>query len=301
MTSLRAVLRACSAAALVLAAACADSTSARVQPAPDAPAPQRLVCTARVASRTVSCAAPGAEGVRADRILGQGAGMKLTSSNIGVVADSFAFDMTVTNQLEYPAGTTDGVSPDPSGIRVFFVDGIHTTSGTGSVTVANADGTGTFTASGQPYFAYVGVLAPAATTAPKRWKLRFDPGVATFSFGLYVSTPVPPGAGSVWMTVLAPAASAVVGDDVDVRVRVDSASASVLSVRANVDDRSVLLTPVSAGVVGGTLSLAGLPAGPVQLRVHAVTVRADTGTVLRALTKDAPPVVTVLYPTGGVV
>jgi len=299
MPSLRAVVHACSAGVLVLAAACADSTSPRVQPLPggEGPASLRLVCRAEVATRTVACAAPGAaEGVRADRIVGQGGGIKLTSSNIAVVADSFMFDVTVTNQLEYPVGTTDGLNADPNGIRVFFVDGIHTTQGTGSVTVANADGVGVFTAAGQAYFAYPGVLQPAATTAPRRWKLRFEPGVESFSFGLYVSVPVPPGGGSVWMTFLAPAANSVVGDSVVVRVRVDSASAPVLSVKASAAGRSVMLAPVSPGVVTGTLQLAGLPAGPIQLRVHAVTQRADTGDVVRPLTKDSPPTLVVSAP-----
>jgi hypothetical protein len=233
--------------------------------------------------------------------VGQGGGIKLTSSSVAVVADTFAFDETLTNQLEYPVGTTDGVSPDPNGLRVFFVDGIHTTSGIGSVTVANADGVGTFTGTGQAYFAYPGILQPAATTAPRRWKLRFDPGVETFSFGLYISVPVPPGGGSVWMTVQQPAANATVGDSVVVRVKVDSASASVQSVKASAADRSVTLQPVSPGVVQGTLQLAGLPKGPLQLRVHAVTVRADTGDVVVPLTKDSPPILTMRSPTNGTV
>ena len=297
MPALRAFLNASALSALVLAAACADSTSAPVATGPAAPARVRLVCTAQVAARTVSCAERGAPaGVRADRILGQGAGIRLTSSNVAVVADSFTFDMTVKNELEYPAGTDDGVNPDPDGIRVFFVDGIHTTAGTGTVTVANADGVGTFTATGQPYFAYVGVLAPGATSAARKWKLRFDPGVQTFTFGLYVSTPVPPGGGHVWMTVLQPAANAVVGDSVVVRVRVDSASAAVQSVKAFAADRSVVLAPVSPGVVQGTLPLAGLPSGPLQLRVHGVTVRADTSDVVVPLTKDSPPVLVLSAP-----
>ncbi|MFL5384975.1 MAG: hypothetical protein ACJ8GN_20845 [Longimicrobiaceae bacterium] len=297
MLSLRAFLNVSALSALVLAAACADSTSAPVATGPGSPSQVRLVCTAQVAARTVSCAAPGAPaGVRADRIVGQGGGVKLASSNIAVYADTFAFDVTVTNQLEYPIGTTNGVNPDPNGIRPFFVDGIHTTGGTGSVTVANADGVGTFTATGQPYFAYPGVLQPAATTAPRRWKLRFDSGVETFAFSLYVSTPVPPGGGHVWMRVLQPAANAVVGDSVVVRVRVDSASASVQSVKAFAADRSVVLAPVSPGVVQGTLQLAGLPMGPLQLRVHAVTVRADTSDVVVPLTKDSPPALAVLAP-----
>ncbi|HEV7586992.1 MAG TPA: hypothetical protein VGO40_02585 [Longimicrobium sp.] len=298
MPTLRAVLRAASAAALVFAAACADSTSAPVQPAPEAPASVRLVCQAEVATLTVRCAAPGAAaGVRADRILGQGTGVKLTSSNIAVVADSFSFDMTVTNQFEFPIGTTDGVNPDPNGIRVFFVDGIHTTGGTGSVTVANADGVDVFTAAGQAYFAYPGVLQPGAATAARRWKLRFDPGVTTFTFGLYVSTPVPPGGGTVALTILEPVADTTFIDSVVVRARIDSAPASVLSVKAFAAGQSVVLSPYAAGLVKGTLHLPGQPFGPLQIRVHAVTVRADTGNAFVTIRRDAPPTMTVTEPT----
>lgn len=300
MPSLRAILRACAIGALGLAAACADSPSVPVQPMPAGATPAsavKLVCTADVAARTVSCAAPGAKGgPRADRIYGSGTGMKLTSSNVAIAADTFGFDMTVTNDLEYPVGTTDGVNPDPNGIRVFFVDGIHTTQGTGNVTVANADGVGVFTAADQAYFAYVGVLQPAATTAAKRWKLRFDPGVEHFTFGLYISTPVPPGGGSVWMTVISPAADAVVGDDVEVLVRIDSATAAVQAVKASAAGRSVVLEPIAEGWWSGTLVLAGLARGPADVRVRAVTVHADSGVVVRGVTKDAPPVLAVVAP-----
>jgi hypothetical protein len=301
MPSFRAVLTACAATGLVLVAACSDSTSVPVQPVPDAPSQLRFVCRADVQQGSVECAPPGAAaGVRADRILGTGTGVKLTSSNITVVADSFAFDMTVTNNFEFPIGTTDGVNPDPNGIRVFFVDGIHTTSGTGSVTVVNADGVGTFTATGQAYFAYPGVLQPAATTAPRRWKLRFDPGVLTFTFGLYVSTPVPPGGGGVWLKIIDPKPNQVFTDTMVIHVKVDSASASIQSVKAFLADLSVVLTtsPEVPGVLTGRLSLASLPYGTYQLRVHGVTVRADTGNAYVTIIKDAPPTLTVTNPTG---
>jgi hypothetical protein len=300
----RALRTALTCAAFAMAAACAESPSAGI-PAPrepGTPVQVRLTCSADVRAGTVRCAEPGAAaGPRADRIMGQGSGMKLVSGNISVVADTFAFDVAVASQLSYPVGTTDGVSADPNGIRVFVVDGIHTSQGTGSVTVANADGIGTFTASNQPYFAYPGILQPDSTTAAHRWKFRFDPGVMQFTFGLYLSVPVPPGGGGVWMTVLQPAANAVVPDSVVVRVRIDSASASVASVHASAAGRRVRLLPFSPGVVQGTLSLAGLASGPLQLVVSAGTIRGDTGRVTRSITKDSPPRVTVSAPVNGYV
>jgi hypothetical protein len=262
----------------------------------------RLECEASVSTRTVQCAPPGtAAGARADRIYGQGTAMRLTSSNVAIVADSFTFDMTVTSLLEYPVGTTDGVNPDPNGIRVFFVDGIHTTQGSGSVTVANADGVDVFTASGQAYFRYLGVLQPGATTAARKWKLRFDPGVEHFSFGLYISTPVPPGGGTVQLSILEPKADTTLTDSVVVRVQIVSSPASIQSVKAYLANQVVLLTPYAAGLVRGTLSLAGLPFGPQQIRVHAVTVRADTGNAFVTIRKDGPPTLTVSAPSTGYV
>ena len=281
-------------------AACGESTApGGIQRPGDGPGPaaQLVRCSVDVAARTVSCARPGSTGdARANRTLGAGTDIKLTSSNVAVTADTFAFNVTVTSYFPYPLGTQDGVNADPNGLRVFFADGVHTTSGSGQVTVANPDGIGAFTATGQPYFAYVGILAPEATTAPRRWKLRFDPGVQTFSFGLYVDAPVPPGGGGVYFTVQQPAAGAVVGDNAVVQVRIDSAAASVSTVTASAAGRSVTLQPVSPGVLRGTLNLLGIAAGPQQLRVRVVTVHADSAVKLVAITKDASPRLTVTSP-----
>jgi len=290
----------CTALALT-ATACADSPSGSgTGPAPlepGSPTSVRLLCRADVRSGTVRCAEPGASGIQADRILGTGTGMKLTSSNITVAADTFAFDMTVSNGLSYPVGTVDGVNADSNGMRVFIVDGIHTTVGSGSVTVANADGVGAFTATGQPYFAYPGILQPDSTTPAHRWKFRFDPGVEQFTFGMYLSVPVPPGGGGVWMKVTYPFQyNPVVADSVVVRVRVDSASASIASVHASAAGRRVRLLRVSVTEVGGTLQLAGLPAGPLQVVVDAGTIRGDTGRVTFPIIKDSPPKVTITAP-----
>jgi hypothetical protein len=293
-------------AALALTAACAESPSAGngspAPAAPGSPAQLRLTCSADVAHGTVRCAQPSlAGGLRADRIMGQGSGMSAVSGNIAIVADTFAFDLGVSNGLSVPVGTSNGVSADSNGIRVFVVDGIHTTQGTGSVTVANADGLGTFTASSQPYFAYPGILQPDSATAPHRWKFRFDPGVKTFSFGLYLSVPVPPGGGGVWMKVLAPATDTVVGDSFLVRVQVDSASAPISSVHASAAGRRVRLVRSAgdgANQLSGTLSMAGLPKQAVQLAVDAGTIGGDTARVTLPITKDAPPRVIVTAPGG---
>lgn len=179
------------ATALVLAA-CADATDpARPDTAaPDGPPPALLAvsCTASRQARTVSCGEPLETGARAVIIGGQHQYVTLTSTNITVAVDSFNFDVSVTNLIPQPVGTTNGTSADPAGVRVFF--SALASTGAGTVTVANPDGTGTFTAAGQPYFQYNGMLAQNATSPVKRWRLHLTPEVTSFTFTVYVSAAV---------------------------------------------------------------------------------------------------------------
>jgi len=176
-----------------------------------APAPAEgliaLECQAQIATRAVSCRAPASAGAGAgaqDIIVGgQNVYVKLTSSNVQLVApDTFAFDVSVQNLLSQ-AMAVDSLTGafDPSGVRVFFASGptvTATTGGPGTISVANADGTGTFLAPNQRYFQYSGaaalgadqVLSTSETSGNKTWKLQYSPNVSTFSFLLYVNAPV---------------------------------------------------------------------------------------------------------------
>jgi len=186
------------ACALFALAACSDHADP-LAPAPALPSQRFEVrCVASVATRSVDCASPGATGAAATLIVGkQGQYVQLTSSNIAVEADTFGFDVTVQNLIPQSMGTTDGVTLDPAGVRVFFNVLPTTTSGMGSITVANPDGMGTFTTTAQPYYQYDEVLAQNQTSAPRRWKLQFDPGVETFAFFVYVAAEVQYPAGYV--------------------------------------------------------------------------------------------------------
>jgi hypothetical protein len=184
------------ATALVLAA-CGDTTGPVRSPAPGTDVPvvpggpstvATVSCTASLQARTVNCGAPD-DGLSSVIIGGQHQFVTLTSSNISVNVDTFAFDVTVTNLIPQTLGTTDGSSADAAGVRVFFASG-PTASPAGTVTVANPDGTGTFTAAGQPYFQYAGLLEENDVSAVKRWKLQFSPGVTNLSFTVLVSTAV---------------------------------------------------------------------------------------------------------------
>lgn len=184
---------------LVFAAACSESTSTT---APDIHAPQigaageprqlaSLTCTASIQQQTVACALPdeGTSGAAHVIIGGQNQYIKLTSSNVQILADSFTFDMSVKNLIPQPIGTVNGTTAHAAGIRVFFNSGPTSTTG-GTITVANPDGTATFTSAGQPYFQYNSLLAQDSVSPTKRLKLQFTPGVTNFTFTLLVSAEV---------------------------------------------------------------------------------------------------------------
>jgi hypothetical protein len=144
-------------------------------------------CTASRASLNVSCDSPSIpEGVRADIIGGQNVMVKLTSSNVSYDAGTqiFQFDLTVQNLLNETVGTPGGGIPDPEGIRVFFHTPPSVTSGTGSISVANADGIDAFTAAGQPYYRYPEILDKDEVSAAKAWQLSMPLTVNSFTFSL---------------------------------------------------------------------------------------------------------------------
>jgi hypothetical protein len=180
-------------------AACADqqpmgsSAPDRLAP-PPVDAVQAFECTASTTSRTVSCKAPGPNsGASADVLIGgQNTYVKLTSSNVNYSSGTeiFSFDVTVQNLMSEALGTPDGTTLDAQGIQVFFHLGPNVTGGSGSISVANADGTGTFTGTNQPYFAYNQVLLTDSVSAAKTWQLSVPTTVTTFSFTVYVWTEV---------------------------------------------------------------------------------------------------------------
>jgi hypothetical protein len=191
-------------AGLALAAACTDRSNPAAPVAgggtggatPGRPITVAVVaCTGNLPTRTVSCDAPAPEGAAdgpSHVIVGsQNVYVKLTSSNANynLPTQTLTFDVTVRNLIPQALGTTDGVTLDPAGVRVFFHSGPTVTSGTGTVTVVG-DGVGTFTAAGQPYYQYGTVLDQYELSAPRTWQMTLPPTVTTFSFLLYVKAAV---------------------------------------------------------------------------------------------------------------
>jgi hypothetical protein len=186
-------------AVAVAVVACTDQQPLAVKNAPVAadPAPTSSIaafdCVGSTVSRTISCKAqrPGGD-VSAVVTGGQNTFLKLTSSNLSYNSGTeiFQFDVTVQNLMNEAMGSPDGTVADPEGIQVFFHSGPTTTGGSGTVTVANADGTGTFTGTNQPFFAYNQILAKDQTSGAKTWQLNVPSTVTSFNFVLLVETDI---------------------------------------------------------------------------------------------------------------
>lgn len=181
---------------LLLASACVDRNP--LSPDGTLPAPEPLAtlqCHVTVATGLMACGTPvstSPDGARTDRILGgQDVYVKLASSGTSYDGGTEILSSTVTlqNLLARPMGTHDGTTV--LGVQVFFHGEPIVTSGTGSVSVANADGSGTFTSGSQPYFLYNQILTPYQISAGKVWQFNLSPTVGSFSFTLLVSAPLP--------------------------------------------------------------------------------------------------------------
>jgi hypothetical protein len=177
--------------------ACADQLpvggSAGQRPGAPVNTIQAFDCTGSTTGAMSCKPVTGAGGQgRAVIIGGQNSNVKLTSSNVSYNSGTeiFQFDVTVQNLMNEAIGTPNGTVADPDGIQVFFNTGPTTTSGSGEITVANADGTGTFTNTNQPFFAYHQILAKDAVSSAKTWQLQMPATVGTFSFTLFVETDV---------------------------------------------------------------------------------------------------------------
>lgn len=157
---------------------------------------QEVTCEASVADGYVRCAAARLlpTDLSAAIIGGQNTNVSLASSGVAYTeADSiFRFDVTLQNLLPERMGTADGVNLHEDGIRVFFSSGPTATSGSGALSIENADGRAVFTASDQPYFRYDEILETGEVSAARTWQIRVDPGVATFVFTVHVSAELQP-------------------------------------------------------------------------------------------------------------
>jgi DNA/RNA endonuclease G (NUC1) len=189
---------------LLALAACSDRSAVGPDaqtvalPASAGTASRALDCTVSVREGMMGCRGSGASvpgGASGNLVVGgQDVFVRLASTNVAYDADSetLSADVTLQNLLPQAMGTTDGTAVSPGGIRVFFASGPTATSGTGAVSVANADGLGDFTSTAQPYFEYDQKLDSGAVTTPRPWRFNVPATVGTFTFRVYVSAPLKP-------------------------------------------------------------------------------------------------------------
>jgi hypothetical protein len=104
----------------------------------------------------------------------------------------FSLNVSITNLLAQPIGTTDGSTTDSAAVRAFFSSGPSASGGSaGVVTVANASGVGVFQGDTVPYFQYTPFIPSGATSAVENWQFLFAPGVDGVNFSVEVDAAVP--------------------------------------------------------------------------------------------------------------
>lgn len=151
---------------------------------------QRITCAVDVAAGNVSCA-PATGGANLALTLGgQGTYVQLAAGNSSYASDIFQADISVRNLTGQKLGTTDGTTV--TGVKAFIAGGPTVVSGTGVVSVNNADGVGTFTAANQSYFLYNQILHEfSGTSAAKTWRFNVPSTVTRFMFTVLVQASAP--------------------------------------------------------------------------------------------------------------
>jgi hypothetical protein len=182
--------------ALLLAACDPDGGPSGAVPTPDpSPVLTAVQCSVVVATHAVTCAKPGANTSVSPTLLvgGQGVYVQVTSSNVAYDGSQvFSFDVTVQNLLPAPQvmGTVDGTTLHANGVRIFFGTEPVVLTGSGNVSIANADGSATFTSGNQPYYQYDEVLSSLEVSPSKNWQFNLDNTVTSFGFLVYVAAEV---------------------------------------------------------------------------------------------------------------
>jgi len=171
------------------------------------------------------------------------------------VAHTWTFTAHVQNLLEQPVGTLNRTTV--TGVKVFVTD-LHATAGTGTVSIANADGTETFTAPNQPYFYYNQIVASTGDTGDKLWMFNVPNTVTDVSMSIMISADFP---AEQNVTALPPTSYPDwINSDTNVSQRTDSVHVRflkrvlVLRFRSAVtlSDRQLAVAYVNGTVIGGS-------------------------------------------------
>jgi hypothetical protein len=232
-----------------------------------------VTCTAKVTAGELSCGKVPVvdEETGLQRIIvgGQGVFVQLVSSGVSYDpgTEIFQADVQVGNLLGDDPFGNPGVglqlgTPDEiqiTGVRVFYHSLPTVRGGTGSATVRNADSTGTFTGSNQPYYKYDAVIPPGFITNAKIWEWDVTSTVDSFDFEVFVQADVPHPNGFV--QVSPEAATSTIGGNVpiaaSIRDHVNRVVAGAIAF-STADPSIATVDPVSglvSGVGPGTVDI----------------------------------------------
>ncbi|HEU4455375.1 MAG TPA: Ig-like domain-containing protein [Longimicrobium sp.] len=267
------------AAALLLglsAAACSERGGEPLAPEPGSPPRTSVVlatleCRVDVPANTATCREVPSLGGARGIIVGVGGGQAYsTTTNTRTVADTTLMDVSVTSTIRQKLGTTDGVTPSPTAVRL-FITSIAVTSGSGTVTSVRHDGTLNLTGSDQPYYLYDGarlgsngILDYNETSSTKTWGFRKAPTVNSFVYGVqlladvqypngWIDVAPTPAAVSPGATrTLTPTVRSVLGSVMTETVSWSSSNPAVATV-----DAAGVVTGVAAGTATITASSGG--------------------------------------------
>ncbi|HSY81420.1 MAG TPA: hypothetical protein VK807_06645 [Gemmatimonadaceae bacterium] len=160
-----------------------------------------LYCTATVHPQMVTCTPVGgaasaeaaARGIRRNVIVGkQNVYVYFATSGYAFNSGTnvFSFNATVQNLMTQPIGTQNGTTVAGGGVDVFFTNGPFVACGSGTVSAVGTS-TGTFTASGQQYYAYNQIIKSDSVSALKQWNFQLSTNVCGFNFFVEVSADMP--------------------------------------------------------------------------------------------------------------
>lgn len=282
-------------AGLAVMAACSDQPTRPLLVPAAATNLVRTHCEANVRTLTVQCGTgetPGLSGTlsstsgqglqptarlgAAHIFGGQGQYVNLVSSNVSYVAQVFSFNATVQNVTNLPMATSNGTTRDDAGLQVFINSG-PTAMGSGTITINNATGVGTFLATNQSYYQYGGkilgvdqgelggdgILSSTETSGAKTWQFGVPSSVTSFTFDVYVSTTTPAGA----VSSVAPQVSSI------------SPATLVPGASATITGTSFNATPASNTVAIGGQVATVMAASPTSLTVTVPCVLSGAQTV----------------------
>ena len=104
------------------------------------------------------------------------------NANYNAATQTFAFDAAVQNLIQQSFGTIDGTTLDANGVRLFVQRA------DANITVANADGSQTFTAANQPFFQFNQIIQPNAVSSAKTLRFNVPNSTVTFTVDFLIAT-----------------------------------------------------------------------------------------------------------------